>query len=156
MLRLSKLADYGTVIIVHLAHRQPTQLSAKEIANEIHIPLPTVAKILKLFTHAGLLTSTRGAKGGYTLARDADDISVTDIIQAVDGATGLTECSIHVGECQIETVCQLRSNWQLINNVVNQALSNITLKQLAQPMLSEVSVPFNKSVLLSENAIYDE
>lgn len=140
MLRLSKLADYGTVIMVHLTQIHPQQASAKEIANAIHIPVPTVAKILKLFSTSGLLTSTRGAKGGYTLARAADDISVTEIIQAVDGTTGLTECSTHDGECQIEAVCRIRGNWQLINTVVMQALANISLRQLATSNLPELEL----------------
>jgi FeS assembly SUF system regulator len=151
MLRLSKLADYGTVIMVHLAQYFPQQLSAKDIASAVHVPLPTVAKLLKLLTNHGFLVSTLGAKGGYTLAREAKDIALTQIIHAVEGDTGLTECSTHEGECQIEAVCQIRGNWQHINQVVTEALSRISLATLAKPVVTEITVPLDNNLLKKRN-----
>lgn len=131
---MSKLADYGTVILTTMV-RNPEQLkSAAEIALAIHVPTPTVSKILKLLAREGLVLSLRGAKGGYMLSRPANEISVAEIIQAMDGPIGMTECSITPGLCTQETDCAVRANWQRINRIVMQSLENITLDQMIQPV----------------------
>lgn len=143
MLRLSKLADYSTVIMVYMAQNPEVLCNTKELAIKTHLQRPTVSKLLKLLSNSGLLTSVRGTKGGYRLAKPADKISVTEIIDAVEGHRGLTECSYLKGECFLETVCHIKHNWNLINHAVATALSTISLAHLSQPKLEEVHFNMN-------------
>ncbi len=140
MLRMSKLADYGTVIMTTMV-RDPERIhSALELAAHIRVPAPTVSKILKILTREGLVVSLRGAKGGYLLARHPAQISIAQIINAMDGPIGMTECSITPGLCTQESSCQVRANWQSINRVVLQALEQISLQQMVQPQLGTVNI----------------
>ena len=148
MLRISKLADYGTIVMVYLARHHEALLNAKDVALHSHLSVPTVSKLLKLLSGAGLLVSAKGAKGGYRLARSASMISVADIIQAVEGSHGLTECSHESSACTLEKVCTLRDNWQVISRSVTGALSQVSLSQLAQPKLQVKQVDI--SVILGE------
>jgi FeS assembly SUF system regulator len=133
MLRISKLADYGTVVMAVIA-REPAQgLSAKTLANKTHVSLPTVSKLLKRLTQYGLLISQRGAKGGYRLSKPAKDISLTDILMAVDGDLSLTECSHGAGLCTVEEFCVIRHNWQMISHMIKKSLGSIYLSQIAYP-----------------------
>lgn len=134
MLRVSKLADYGTVVMVYLA-RHAQLSSAKDIALYTHLSPPTVSKILKQLAHAGLLISERGANGGYRLAREADAISVAEILYALDEKRGLTECSVHGSHCMLESVCGIKGNWKLISHAIEQALQKLSLAELALPAL---------------------
>lgn len=134
MIRLTKQTDYGIVLMTHLA-RQPGQFfNAPELATEAHLPLPMVSKILKLLARAGLLDSQRGVKGGYALARGAREISVADIISALDGPIAITECiEDSPDECSHEAHCGVRQNWQRINLAVRRALDEISLEEMARP-----------------------
>jgi FeS assembly SUF system regulator len=134
MLRISRLTDYGIVLLAHLATdgRSRTH-NARELSEHAGLPLPVVSKILKQLTHEGILVSHRGAKGGYGLARTADEISVTEIIGALEGPIALTECTLGPGHCDQEVSCLLRTPWQRINQAVHSALSRVTLADLAQP-----------------------
>jgi FeS assembly SUF system regulator len=134
MLRVGKLTDYGTLVMTSFA-RQPQRLqSANEIAAELGLALPTVSKVLKALVQHGLLVSHRGAKGGYSLAAAPEDISVAQIIAAIEGPIALTECSDTTGICGQEPQCSVRSNWQRINIAVREALEQVTLADLARPM----------------------
>ncbi len=135
MLRLSKMADYGTVVLSGMAHEPARSKSATELAAAIHVPAPTVSKILKMLARAGLVSSVRGARGGYLLARAPQAISLVDIIDAMDGPIGMTECSITPGLCAQEHGCAVRANWQHVNRIVIDALRQITLAQMAQPAI---------------------
>ncbi len=140
MLKMSKLADYGTVILTAMM-RQPGQVqSAAEVAATIRVPVPTVSKILKTLTREGLVMSLRGARGGYMLARPPAQISIAQIIGAMDGPIGMTECSITPGLCLQESGCPVRANWQRVNRIVLQALEQITLEQMAQPATEPVDI----------------
>lgn len=135
MLRLSKLTDYGTVIMTCMA-RSPDELyTAREITEQVHVALPTVSKILKLLTQEALLISYRGANGGYRLARPPQEISVARIINALEGPIGLTECSSSPGLCHQETSCLVRPNWRRINSAILATLERITLAEMAQPTI---------------------
>ncbi len=134
MLRISKLADYGTVVMVHLA-KCSQQLNARDIALHTHLTIPTVSKLLKRLTTAGLLSSVRGVNGGYRLQRAARDISVAEIIYAMDESRGLTECSAHQSECSLQEVCHIQGNWRLISQSIESALKSVSLEALAMPML---------------------
>ncbi|MDF2867234.1 MAG: system Fe-S cluster assembly regulator [Gammaproteobacteria bacterium] len=131
MLRISKLADYGTVLMTYMAKHPDEPHTAKTIAAHTQITLPMASKILKLLTQAGLLASARGAQGGYSMAREPHYINVVEIIAALDGNIALTDCSSAVSECSLELICAIRNNWRLINQVVYDALETISLADLA-------------------------
>ena len=135
MLRMTKQADYGIVLMTLLAGRRNAVLAAPELATEARLPLPTVSKILKLLTREGFLESHRGVKGGYSLARDPHRISVEEMISALDGPIAFTECiEDSPGVCSQESVCKLRGNWQRINQAVRTALETISLAELTHTL----------------------
>ena len=134
MLRVSKLADYGTVVMASMAREPQRVHSAAEVAVRIGLAAPTVSKILKTLARRGLVTSSRGAKGGYRLRCDPAQISVAQIIDAMDGPIGMTECSITPGMCSQEAACTVRANWQTINHIVLDALQRVTLEQMTRPI----------------------
>src|SRR5580693_3640304 len=108
MIILSKLADYGVIVASHLAAHPERQATASAVAAETRLPPATVAKLLKALAHAGVVTGTRGAAGGYRLARPAAAISVAEVVAAIDGDIGLTQCSVHVDECAHTNYCPTR------------------------------------------------
>lgn len=120
--------------MTYLARESDRLHAASEIALEIQVAAPTVSKILKTLTREGLVISHRGAKGGYSLARAASAISMVEIIDALEGPVGLTECGSTPGVCAQEGSCSVRANWQHINAAVRQALAGVTLAQMAQPV----------------------
>ena len=134
MIKLSRMADYAVVLMTQLA-RQPDALrTAGELAQSCGLPQPTVSKILKLLAHAELLVSYRGNKGGYLLAREANGITMADVIGAVDGPIALTDCIGPDGlVCEIEALCPTRTNWQSINRAMVDALSSVSLAEMAVP-----------------------
>lgn len=148
MLKLSKLADYATVLMTAIAADSGRVQNGLELAERTHVPSPTVAKLLKMLARGGLLESLRGAHGGYRLARSADKISVADVIGALEGPIAVTECSQHGSGCGIESTCAARANWRLINTAIRQALEAVTLASMAAPLRrSEVPVKFHHAAL---------
>lgn len=131
MLRISKLTDYGTVVLACLAASPAERLTATEVAERTHLGLPTVSKLLKNFHRAGLLTSTRGARGGYRLARPAAAISAAAIIDAIEGPVAITECSGEHSTCEHEVSCSTGNAWQRINGAIRRSLDEISLAQLS-------------------------
>ena len=132
MLRMSRLTDYGLVLLTHLASEDPQRLhNARELALAAHLPLPVVSKILKALAREGFLVSHRGIKGGYTLARPAADVSVVAVIDALEGPIALTECG--VGSCDREARCAVRAPWQRINRLVRKSLEDVRLSDLVSP-----------------------
>ncbi len=127
MLKISKMADYATLVMVYCAEHAEQSWSASEIALKTHLNMPTVSKLLKKLLHVGLLTSMRGAQGGYQLARAPDSISVALIISAIDGPIALTECNHRAKHCELERGCGSRIGWQRINQAVESALNNVYL-----------------------------
>ena len=136
MVRLGKLTDYGLVLMTWMARGQGMPLrTARDLAVESKLPLATVSKVLKQLLGSGLLTSHRGIKGGYVLARDPHEISVVDIVAALEGPMALTECSTEVvGLCNLEPCCPIKTNQQIINQAVRGVLEKITLSDLIQPL----------------------
>ncbi len=138
MIRVTKMADYAILTMTWLAHRatsgESTAFSTRQIADSIGLPPATVSKITHAMMHAGLLSSRRGVNGGYSLARHAEQISVLDIISAVEGPVALTECLDPDADlCDMESICSTRANWQRINAVIQRALEGITLDDMATP-----------------------
>ena len=151
MFRLSKIADYGIVILAHLAQQErdadpesvtpARSVNARELAEHVDLPLPMVSKVLKTLTRAGVLESHRGAKGGYALACRPDELSVADMITALDGPLALTQCSLGPSVCDIEASCAVKSPWLVINRVVHNALASVTLADLTNPAFAAQHTP---------------
>ena len=134
MIRLTKLADYGVMLMSHIAAAPDSLHSATSLARAASVAVPTVSKILKVMARKGLLVSHRGASGGYTLARSPAAITVAEVIAAVEGPIAVTECTDDShSECVVESSCRVRTNWQKINDAVRGALEQITLEEMAQP-----------------------
>ena len=110
MLRVTKLTDYASVVLTVLASEPDAVLSATGLAERAGLEPPTVAKVLKPLAQAGLVEAFRGASGGYRLARMPADISLIEIVEAMEGPLGMTECSVHAGACGIERSCSARAN----------------------------------------------
>lgn len=145
MLRISKLTDYGTVILACLAAQPERMLTATEVAERTKVGLPTVSKLLKKLQRSGLVASTRGSHGGYQLARPAAEITAARILDALEGPFALTECSGEHSSCGIEGSCRVGHTWQRVNAAIRRALSDITLAQLSGMERSSVtSVPLNR------------
>jgi len=136
MLRVSKLADYGTLAISYLALEPGEGRTAREIAAAIRVAAPTVSKILKILARNGLLVSLRGAGGGYRLALRPDRISVARVVEAVEGPFAFTECSGTPCHCIQEANCPVGSNWKRINRDVRKVLESVTLADMVRPARS--------------------
>ena len=132
MLRISKLTDYAILMMVELT-RDGEMLSAHALAERIHVEVPTASKVLKLLSGAGLLDSFRGANGGYRVKRTAGEISVAEVIAAIEGPIAMTECSVEEGLCTQEDNCELRGNWQRISLAVAEALNKVSLAEMGAP-----------------------
>ena len=132
MLRVSKLTDYATVVMTCLAAGDGT-LSAQVLAERARLEVPTVSKLLKQLAQAELVVSTRGINGGYRLARLPEKISIADIVTAMEGPIGMTECSAHAGSCGHEPHCGVRVNWQRINQAIAGALAGVSLADMVKP-----------------------
>ena len=132
MFRINKLTDYAVVLLVDMARTHRVR-AAQDIAAETGVPLPTVAKVMKALVRAGLVRSTRGASGGYTLARPASEIAVADMIEAVEGPIALTDC-VHGAEdsCERETFCPMAGHWNRVNLAVRDALQGVTLDHMTR------------------------
>jgi len=138
MLRVSKLTDYATVVMTVLAATAAARgadavISAQELAERAHLELPTVSKLLKQLAHGELVVSSRGVNGGYRLARPADRITIAEIVTAMEGPIGMTECSAQAGLCGHEPHCGVRVNWQRINQAIAQALDGVSVADMVKP-----------------------
>jgi FeS assembly SUF system regulator len=141
MIRMSKMTDYGIVLMVGLA-RAGSARTARQLAHETELPLSTVAKVLKSLNRNGFLQSTRGAQGGYSLLGSADRIRIADLIEALEGPIALTECSSAPGDgqCSHEKTCPVRAPWVQINSAVKNALADISLSDMSAPSFRTLEV----------------
>lgn len=132
MIRVTKLTDYGVALMAQLASNGRQELAtAPDLAEALQLPLPTVRKILKVLAKENLLVSQRGAAGGYILAREPREITLLDMVGALEGPMALTECAS--GEpcgCDRENVCGLRDNWSMVNSLLQNTLQSYTLEQM--------------------------
>ncbi len=136
MFRLNKLTDYGIVLMAHVARSpEDTPHTARSLAKDTKLPLPTVGKLLRQLSDRGLLSSHRGVKGGYNMGRDATQISVADIILALEGPIGFTECSVMPGLCEMERSCAIKINSQIIGDALRGALEHVMLADLNHEMV---------------------
>jgi FeS assembly SUF system regulator len=155
MLRMGKLTDYGIVLLTHLAQdegRAACVRTAQELAVASRVPLPTVAKLLKELGRAGLVSSQRGRRGGYALARPAHAISVAEIVEALEGPVALTECSTADGTCDLEPTCVARSHWAPISRAIHRTLSRLPLSALAPHPIVQIGRPKKAAPLTTTGA----
>lgn len=132
MIRLNKLTDYGVVVLALMARQHPTVTTAPHLAQQSGVPLPTVSKILTHLVRDKIVTSQRGVAGGYRLARTADQISVAEIVAALEGPVTLTSCvEGSIGGCEVEQLCPMRGNWDRVNRAIRQALEKVSLADMA-------------------------
>jgi Rrf2 family protein len=132
LLRLSKKADYALMAVRHLALKSgPSSASAREIAEQYDIPIELMAKVLQRLVRAGLLISTQGTRGGYTLARLASSISVGDVIQAIDGPFTVTACSTEKNDCEQYSKCSIRDPLWQIRERIAVTLGTVSIAEMA-------------------------
>lgn len=134
MIRISKLTDYGFVVLSNFMLRNDKPcLNARDISEETHLPLPTVSKLLKILTKNGILSAQRGAKGGYCMIKPPGIISAAEIIEIFEGPIALTECAADLDKetCLIECSCPTKYQWKHLSHVIRQALHAVKLSELA-------------------------
>lgn len=142
MLRLSKMNDYAVVVMGQMAGKRGGLLTAAEIAEATGIPMATVAQVLKKLGHGGLVTSHRGARGGYVLNRRPDQVSVAEIVAALEGPVALTACVDGAeGGCVVETMCPMRGGWDRVNLAIQEALASVTLADMLAPTAAFAARP---------------
>jgi len=141
MFRMTKMTDYGILLLTHFAS-QPDRpaFTARELAQETHLPLPSVGKLLKQLSHGGLLASQRGTRGGYSLSRPPREISVAAIIATLEGPVSITECGGEV-RCEHESFCATKPNWQIINDTIRASLEGLTLADMTRPLSPRLGLP---------------
>jgi len=139
MLRISKLTDYAIIVLTAFGSVKQS-LSAKQLVELTQFSLPTIKKITHILLQHDLLISTQGVKGGYQLAQAAQDIALSDVIQAMEGDLGITACSTQIG-CQHASHCQLTQNWQYINRMILEVLSDISIENMKKPYNTWLLMP---------------
>jgi FeS assembly SUF system regulator len=133
-MRLSHLADYAVVLMTAAARRPAgARLSATELAAETGVPLPTAQKLMGQLATFGLLISARGAGGGFSLSRAATDISLADIVEAVEGPIAMTVCSEGRSDCALDAHCRIKPHMGVVGNAVRGALGAVSLTSLCRP-----------------------
>lgn len=158
MIRITKQTDYAMVLLTYVAHQARDSVhTARDLASATGVPRPMVGKILKALTREGLLESHRGARGGYSLSRAPEQLSLGSIVDALEGPMALTEClEESTSNCSIVSLCPVRTNWQLINDAIRGTLEEISLADLAQPISFQAPKPVTKpadaSMTGTENA----
>ena len=140
---LTRKTDYALVALAGLARRQDGLTSARDLAEELHLPLPVLRNILKVLTAQGLLDSTRGPSGGYRLARAPHQITLAEIVQVIEGQVQLVMCCpMEPGEeplCQLEDSCQIKGNVRKIHEGLMEFLNQVTLAEIATEQLTAVT-----------------
>lgn len=151
MIRISKMADYGVLLLGHFAQHEEALTSSAELAETYHMPRAVVANLLKEFGRAGLLESRRGLHGGYRLARPAADINLLDIVNAIEGPVHLIECAADDGApaCCYEDVCPSRSPMQAVHRKLIRLFESISLTELMQPVTLPPAKPAIKPATTS-------
>ena len=143
MLRITKMTDYAVLILANLALYDNKMLTAKEIASETHISLPTTQKILKKLSRKNLVISKQGVSGGYSLDPETKKLSVANLLEKLDGDLSITQCSSNDDQCEVEDFCNIGNAWQMINQRVQWALNDITLGDLIHPTRIEQFISTN-------------
>ncbi|MEX1035109.1 MAG: SUF system Fe-S cluster assembly regulator [Sneathiella sp.] len=131
MIKLSKMTDYGVVIMSEMARLPGRTMTAPDVSLHTGLPVPTAAKILRILAKSPFLTSHRGAHGGYHLTRDAEAITIAEIVRAMEGPVAVTSCvDDSIEDCSVQSCCPMRGGWEKINRALNTALENVTLADM--------------------------
>ncbi len=131
MLKLSRMIDYGVVVLSQLANRRDILTTAPELAEATGLPAPMVSKVLKSLARSDLVVSHRGVHGGYSLSRGPEEISVAAIVEALEGPVALTACvEASDSHCRVESLCPIRGGWEKVNNAIRDALEAVSLAEL--------------------------
>ena len=134
MIRITKQTDYAILLLTYVASQEPDQVhTCRSLAEWSRLSIPMVSKILKPLSRAGIMVSTRGVNGGYTLARTSDQITVGQIIRAIEGPIGMTHCITEPGSCDQETFCPVKVNWERISRAVQDAVDDVPLSEMFGP-----------------------
>ena len=134
MIRITRQTDYAILLLTYVAAREPDRVhTSRSLAEWSGLSLPMVSKILKPLSREGIMVSTRGVRGGYTLARPAERITVGEIIRAIEGPIGMTPCITEPGSCDQETICPVKVNWERISLAVRDAVENVLLSEMVAP-----------------------
>lgn len=135
MIRIRWETDYGLILLGYLVKDAPSKVhTAREVSEWAHLPLPIVSKILKILAREGILLSHRGVKGGYSLALPAEQITLAQVVQALEGPIGITECASRPGVCDMERACPMRVNWMRISEAFRESLDKIPLSDMYAPI----------------------
>ncbi|MDF1763680.1 MAG: SUF system Fe-S cluster assembly regulator [Oleibacter sp.] len=135
MLKLSKLTDYGVLVLSHLVTQGATMQSVDDLCTATGLNPPTIRKVMKSLVDHGLVTARRGVKGGYRIGRSAQQISMLDVVEAFEGPVALTECAQDHNNCDITATCDLADGWDGINQLLMQMMSRITLEDVRNPAI---------------------
>jgi FeS assembly SUF system regulator len=131
-MRLTHLADYAVVLMTAAARREAgSRLSATDLSQDTGVPLPTAQKLMQQLAAGGLLVGQRGAGGGYALARPVDEISLADIVEAVEGPFSMTMCSEGRTDCALDAHCRVKPHMGIVGDKVRGALGAVSLQELA-------------------------
>ncbi len=137
MLRIGKLTDYGMALICSFVKNSSDKpINAKTLSKELGLPLPTVSKVLKILSKAGLLYSNRGITGGYKLSRNPDEIYVGEVIEAFDGKISITDCGKK--NCKREPICFLTETWKTLGEGIRKIFFKITINDLINKNVEKI------------------
>jgi FeS assembly SUF system regulator len=135
MLRISRMADYALLVVLKMCGRNDL-ITQDSLCQLTTLSLPTVRKLMRSLTHNDLVESVRGSHGGYKLSSQPDQISIAEVIEAIDGPIALTECvKSDGGYCELADTCGLQENWNIVNRLISNALHNVTLDAMGQKPL---------------------
>jgi len=132
MLRVTRLTDYATLLMTVLARAPDVVHSGAALAECARLELTTVSKVLKSLAQAGLIEGLRGAFGGYRMARPPHEVSLLEIVEAIEGPLGMTECSVAEGNCDRSGFCTVAPHWHRVNDVITDALRAMTLDRMIE------------------------
>lgn len=157
MLRITRLSDYAVAILGQLANSESFVHTAKDLAARTGLPQPAVSKILKNLARSKIVASHRGVQGGYRLAREPSQVSVADVIEAVEGPVALTECGDDSDAlCEFVGHCTVKANWLRINQVVKRALSNVSVEDMILPPRAERLIQLRRTSRLESASTRSE
>jgi Rrf2 family protein len=129
----SSACEYAIRAMTYVADFEPgTRLLARDISAHERIPGPFLGKIFQTLVRAGLLKSSKGPGGGFSLAKDPQTIALYDIYQAIDGTTYLDACAVGLARCSDETPCPLHERWKPIRERIRQYLESTSLADMAE------------------------
>ena len=140
MLRITKETDYGVMLLARLAAEPRGAVwNAREVSEQVGLPLPMVSKILRNLARGKILASHRGASGGYSLDRSPDTTSVAEVVRALEGPIALVQCGTEPGACDQEPCCPTRTIWARISGEIERALDRIPISEMIESCRGEES-----------------